>query len=132
MHVDKKACTPHALQESDTCGFSDVVFVGACKTWVHMAPMAERAHSVSSGCTFVPKGVERNASLTLRLKTASKGSKHSPCTNVPLMCQFFEDDRRIWNYSMAHHVKTEHTVAVTVTSTDLVALAFRPKYVVSE
>ena len=128
----KKACTPHALRESDTCPFSDAAIVGACKTWVHVAPMAKRAPSVISGCTFVLKGVERNAAVTLSLKMASKDRKHSPCTNVPLKCQFFKNYRRIWKYSMAHHIRTKHAVAVTVTSKNLVALAFRSKYVVCE
>ena len=129
----KSACTQQALQESDTCGFCGVAAgVGGCKTWVHVHPKGKKAPSVFSTCTFAPRGDERNASVTLSLKTASKGSKHSPCTNVPLKCLFCQDDRWVWKYSMAHHVRTEHAVAVAVRSTDAVALAFRAKYDVSE
>ena len=68
----------------------------------------------------------------LSLNTESKGSKHSPCTNVPLKCLFCNDHRWMWTYSVAHHVRTGHEAAVAVRSKDLVSLAFRAKYDVSE
>ena len=85
-----------------------------------------------SSCISAPRGDERNASVTLSLKAASKGSKHSPFTNVPVKRLFCKDDRWVWKYPMAHHVWTEHAVTVVMRSRDLVALQFRAKYDVSE
>ena len=121
----KPAYIPQALQESDTCGFCGV---GACKTWVHVYPRGKRAPQVLSNCIFAPKGDERSYSVTLSLKTASKGSTSSPYTNVPLKCTFLKGDHWVWKYSMAHHVRTEHAIALAVRSKDPVALAFRAKY----
>eukprot|EP00904_Undaria_pinnatifida_P000333 jgi/Undpi1/102/HiC_scaffold_1.g00102.m1 len=80
----------------------------------------KKAPSVFSSCTFAPRGDERNASVTLSLKMASKGSKHLPFNIVTLKCLFCKDDRWIWKYSMAHHVRTEYAVAVAVRSEDIV------------
>ena len=128
----KSACTPQALQESDTRGFCGVAGVEACKTWTRVHPKGKKTPSVFSSCIFVPREDERNASVTLGLKTASKGSEHSPCINAPLKWHFCKDDRWIRKCSMAHHVRAEHAVAVAVRSKDLAALASRAKYDVSE
>ena len=77
----KSACTSQALQESDTCGFCGVA---GPRVYVHLK--GKKAPSVFCSCTFVPRGHERNLSASLSLKTLSKGSKLSPCTNVPLKC----------------------------------------------
>ena len=68
-----------------------LVWRGGCGGLQDMGTRAlegENAPSVFSSGVFAPMGDERNASVTLTVKAASKGSKHSPCTNVPAKCLF--------------------------------------------
>ena len=60
-----------------------VAGVEGCKTFVNVHSKGKKAPSVFSSCTFAPRGNERNASVTLSLKTASKGSKHSRALTWP-------------------------------------------------
>ena len=84
----------------------------------------EKVPRVSSRCTFTPRGDERNASVTLSLQTASKGSKHSRALTCPSSASFAKMTvgyvSSLW--------QTEHAVAVAVRLNDIVALSFRVKY----
>ena len=67
-----QTCTPQAFKEIDTCGFCGVAGVGACNTWVHVHPKGKKDAQRALQLHFRSKGDERNAPVTLSLKTASK------------------------------------------------------------
>ena len=64
-----------------------------CKAWAHVYTKGKKAPQELSNCVFDPKADEPNSKVTLSLKAASKGSNHSPCTNMPLKCTFCNDGR---------------------------------------
>ena len=112
------------LRRGGCAGLQDI---GTC------APEGKHMYLACSHiCSFASRGDDRNAPVTLSLKTASKGGDNSPFTDMSHKCLLCKDDRWVWKYSMVHHRRTDYAVAVAVGSKDFVASAFCAKYDASE
>ena len=109
------------LQKTDTCGFCGA---GSCKTWI-VVRKGRAAPQIHSTCTLAPRVDPRGSAVDVGLKSASKSTTSTPCTNVPLKFLFCEPDRWVWKYCMSYHVGLSDTQVDELRSQNTVSGAKR-------
>jgi len=112
------------LQKTDTCGFCGA---GSCKTWI-VVRKGRAAPQIHSTCTLAPRVDPHGSAVDVGLKSASKSTTSTPCTNVPLKFLFCEPDRWVWKYCMSYHVEDKHASLVALWKNDPVTETFKASY----
>jgi hypothetical protein len=82
----------------DSCGFCGT---GSCRTNLSISSGygVNKTYRAVSKCTYFTK---------FNLKSISKTSKNSPCTNRPVKCDVSECTEIIWSYAMKLHFEKMH------------------------
>ena len=81
----------------ESCGFCGVLCDSSLEIRESSGAGATKNFKPHSTCTHV---------YFFNLASVEKTSKHSPCSNRPVVCRVCQ--QVIWSYNMGHHYKTKH------------------------
>ncbi|CAN0039245.1 unnamed protein product, partial [Sphacelaria rigidula] len=128
-HVGGHMLQREELQKMNVCRFC--ARSGQCRSSTKVPTKRNQVGTVLSDCRYAPRADMRGEEVHLCLSSAKVASRSTPCTNLPILCNFCVQPQYIWKYGMDDHVAVEHADKCALLQSDDEAKAFVNEYTVS-